>query len=209
MFFILLGERGAKLNQKNHSTIPNNETADNPNPESTQMLLQLHLAEYQALTNRCTYWISLQFAVFSILLVYLGLVAQVWNSLNRAFLIWGSALVVEIVAVLWSQLLSEQYLAIHYLERELRPLIERLVKGKSFWGYEPYLARQRGTRHIWWEFSMVLPMLLVIIAITLVRLPLSLEDYVGLFLNASLFIFLMMKTISFVRIRRSFSSAPS
>lgn len=194
--------------RKHKPTTSQNEPPNKISPECAQLLIQLHVAEYQALTNRCTYWISLQFAAVSVLLVYLGLVATVWNSLNHAFLIWGSAVVGQIVAIVWLQLLSEQYRVIRYLETVLRPMVNPLInEASSFWGYEPHLAEDRGTHPVWWEYSMTVPMLFIIVILIWLRRPFSSGDYFGLLLNIILFGFLVWQNVSSVNIRRSIFSA--
>ena len=59
--------------------------------------LQAYLAEYQAITTRNTYWLTLQYALFPILGAAIAVLAQMWNqfgndpsfgSLPHRILIW-------------------------------------------------------------------------------------------------------------------------
>src|SRR5437762_8400043 len=110
------------------------------------LMINLHIAEYQALTTRCTYWITMHFALLSVIPIYLTVVAAIWfshSSIDRRLLFWGSGLMLQTLGWIWMQTQGEQYLAVLYMEQVLRPSIHRLVNEAQFWCYEPYLARMR------------------------------------------------------------------
>src|SRR5947209_15880088 len=88
-------------------------------PGLMNIVAQAHLNEYQALTMRNTYWITLQFACWPILLLYVALVAQVWNVLNKSLLIWGSGVIVQVVILTWYQCGHEMYNNVVYMESQL------------------------------------------------------------------------------------------
>lgn len=120
-------------------------------PRDASLLVQLHLAEYQALTTRNTYWITLQYGVWPILLLVLTLVAQVRTSFNPELLVWGAALIIQGGVLAYYASLYEIYNNIRYIETALRPLVEALVSSRRFWGYEPYVSRHRALSPSWWE----------------------------------------------------------
>jgi hypothetical protein len=131
----------------------------NPAPrilEPSRELLQLCIAEYQMLTTRNTSWITLQYAVYTLMAVYLGLVVQAWSaqsSLSHVTLIWLSAIILQIL--IWASLETgcEQYSNIIYMERDLRIRIEHLVGHRTFWGYEQYMSSSRTRGQDRWEWK--------------------------------------------------------
>lgn len=147
--------------------------------------LQVHLTEYQSLTSRCNYWISIQFALLPLFLAVVGIVAEMWKSaLNRGLLLWGGMLVIQVITLIWVQLGLEIYNAVLYMECELRPLVGRPSSAaQHLWGYEAFLARQRSRAPRWEEFGMVVGNLIAIALIAAFRLPLSGRDWLGLGVN--------------------------
>jgi hypothetical protein len=132
-----------RLNTLMQSTSSAASTQENSN----MGLIYVHLAEYQTLTTRCTYWITMQYAALTVILVYLSFAASLWNSVtDRRLLYWGSALILQVIGLFWMQIQGEQYTAILYIERVLRPaLSQAVVHTSQFLCYEPFLARIRKT----------------------------------------------------------------
>jgi hypothetical protein len=118
----------------------------------TQNLVNLHIAEYQALTTRCTYWITLQSALWPILILSLGLFAQMENFIEREVIIWCAATVVQVIAIAYYSAMLEHYTAVCYIEQKLRPLVETAIGQYSFWQYEPNLKGQRAQNPALWEY---------------------------------------------------------
>jgi hypothetical protein len=110
-----------------------------------QMLLQLCIAEYQALTTRASYWIVLQIGLLPVVPVYLVLAVTVWQSgvIVREVVAWTTLVGLQMIALLWSQALLEQFAIVKYIECYLRTVIDTLTPSDSFWGYEPFLVTQR------------------------------------------------------------------
>jgi hypothetical protein len=136
--------------------------------ELRQLLTQLHSVEYQALTTRATYFITLMAGVFPLIGIYLALVIQLWRpsgiSLSVAFdsllqyqgrracLLWGNLLVLQVMLFWWGQFLVEQYKIVLYVETDLRAKLRDLVQDRRFWGYEGFLMRGRNEFFAtWWE----------------------------------------------------------
>lgn len=170
----------------------------------TSYLIQLHIAEYQALTTRNTYWMTMQFALFPMLLLFMALVAQLWNSLDHAVLLWGSALVAQLIVVVWYQAGWEQYNNVRYMERELRPSITNLLRENEFWKYELYLRQQRSRILVWWEYPASFSSFVVLLVIAQLRRPWLALDYYAFAINALMFIFIVWLNINLVRTRHDF-----
>jgi hypothetical protein len=112
-------------------------------------VLQVHLAEYAALTTRITYWITLQFALWPIGIVFLAFVAQVWPKSDAArqhFLLWLGLVGLQLIGFVWYVAAWEQYGDVAYLETVLRPRVASILGGaKDFWTYEQSRARKLGS----------------------------------------------------------------
>ena len=171
-----------------------NETAEiRTSDQRLQALLQLYIAEYQALTTRNTYWITLQYALWPILILSLALLAQVPSLLPKQVLAWSAAVIVQVIVVAYYGAAYETYNNVRYIEHELRPLVRAIVGGSPFWNYERYLKQRRALAPAWWEYG---PIILSVGAPSIVgwaRLPWSVSDYVwfaatliGVILSASL-----------------------
>lgn len=124
--------------------------------DRARTLFDLHIAEYQAITMRNTYWITLQWAVYPILVVYIGAAIQLWKPETSLTSLFGSsAIMLQLLAIAWLHTVSEQFNNLLYLERYLRPEIARLVGTPEFWHYEPHLARSREqtTPKLEWKYG--------------------------------------------------------
>ena len=173
--------------------------------KTSLLLLQVHLAEYQALTTRCTYWLVVEYGFYSVLAIYVALVGQIWNTMSHALLAWGSGVVVQLIELVWLATVVERYRATRYIERELRAMVRSLVEADSFWGYESHLARMRGAGNtLWAEYMPVVLTLVGLVLIAFLRHPLSREDYLWLALNVALFVCIVMMTVGVVRTRWDF-----
>lgn len=155
-------------------------------------LLQLHIAEYNALTTRGTYRIYLQSMLWPLLAIALALVVQVAQGAQAGqgpkpfspqMLAWGTAFVVQIIVFNFYAFLIELYRDILYVERELRPLVERIVGESPFWKYEWWLKGQRGGGAMWWEYATIGVSAAALVLAGGLRLPWSLGDYIGVTVN--------------------------
>lgn len=173
-------------------------------PTLDDRLLTAHLAEYNALTTRCTYWIALQYGLWPLVGVVVVIVAQLWNSTpNHALLVWGSGVLIQLIMLAFNQTLREIYNAIRYLERYVRPSVQILTGQRDVWGYETYNAAQRSPVATWWEYGVPLGVLIALVSLIIV-LPLKRPDVIGIGLNGLLFIATVVQSQTIVRIRREF-----
>ncbi len=107
--------------------------------------LETHLAEYSALSNRLTYWITLQYATYAIAAGALGFVASGWGRIDDRMLAWACGLI--IILILWAlaQTNFEIFTYVVYIEKQLRPRVEQLLGSDLFWGFEAYVDSLRQT----------------------------------------------------------------
>ncbi len=166
--------------------------------------LDLHIAEYEALMTRNTYLVTLQFSLWPILLLFFTLLAQIWNSIDHGILIWSTGVALQLIGAAWVQLIWEQLNNIQYLESKVRPLIAASMHGSRFWQYESYLAYYRGGIFLG-DYWLTLAAILALSLAAYVRWPLLIVDYAGLVINACVAVFLTIKTIGLVKLRRRLS----
>src|SRR5258707_1254022 len=130
-----------------------------PSPDAAASLVQLHSAEYEALMTRATYFITIMATIWPLMILFLTLVIGGWkpsgvslgtalNSLRsrgagRSVFVWGNLFVVQIMLLVWAQLLLEQYTIVFYLESDLRRTIQNqeLAGSFQFWNYERFLMQ--------------------------------------------------------------------
>jgi len=186
---------------------PKDDHVDVTELGSHEQLLQVHLAEYQALTNRCSYWTTVQVALLPLFLILIGIVAQLWNmSQNRNLLVWGGMIILQLLIVTYLHIGIEIYQAVCYMECELRPLVRAtLCTHELFWRYERFLVQRRGKGPIWEEYILPLCDFAAMILTTLLFLPDSKSGYAALGVNLLLMTLILTDTWRFVDIRRRFT----
>ena len=176
-------------------------------------LIQLHIAEYQALTTRGSYWIVLQVSLLPIIPIYLALAAQMWQSgvILREVVIWMTLAGLQIVGIVWAQTVLEQYALVRYVECYLRPMVEKTMSSADFWGYEPHLIKNRAVATAFAEptVAILCSAFLMITCITRYRirpwLNLSWWDICGVMANLGLLVLLWKRTLTAQRIRREWT----
>lgn len=160
--------------------------------------INLHIAEYNALTTRTTYFINFQFILLTALLAWIIVIVTIWDSKLEHIYIWGLLLGAQLIGIINAFVTHEYYNIVTYLESDLKPEIIKLIKNKSFWSYESFLIKERGKKNIknwklFFEFLAVIFSGVIIIAIFIYRIhEWILGDYIGLFLNI---IFLIIQFI--------------
>src|ERR1035437_6076449 len=122
-----------------------------------QSRVDLHIAEYEALTMRNTYWITLQYAIYALGAAYLGFVVQARNSVPTGTLIWASLLALQLLAWAMLQTQFEIFANVAYLERHLKPKVQELIGNSPCWEYEVFMAQRRATgfTHFEWRFGLL------------------------------------------------------
>ena len=181
-------------------------------------LLQISLAEYTALTNRITSWITLQFFVWPILLAYFAIAAQVWNAhlLPAAVLNWGGVLVAEVTVIHWYHAAAEMYGNANYLETVLRPCVQRLVPRQEFWGWERFRHGSEGRWPTWnelWPVPALMAGVLMAVWHTHPAIFASwnlgaVADVLAFTCTALLMVGIIRKMLDLVQSRRHFSATP-
>ena len=122
--------------------------------ENLTQLSNAHFAEYTALTMRLTYWIYIQYAVYGLAAVGLGVVARVFQPDSKPYECWIFLFIVLTIG--WAILQTQQEIVSTaiYIERDLRPAIQRLLlDSNDVWRWEQFVNETRGREQgvIGWE----------------------------------------------------------
>jgi hypothetical protein len=175
---------------------------------SSDYLIQAHLNEYQALTMRNTYWITLQFACWPTILLYLTLGAQLWNLVDHLFLIWTSGAIVQLAIMIWQRAAYEIYNNTVYMETTLRHQIQSLIEDHAdFWGYERYLHGRQKKGPLWHEAWPALLCLLGYLYCLLYhrpKLPIkewTIPNWTGISLNFFMLVAIFIQHAQLIKIR--------
>jgi len=205
------GERVAMNPDPSPSSVPestHDTSSDNLSPEHQ---LDVHLAEYSALTNRCTYWLAFQVPIWTALIAFLGLIPLLWPYWDHFRLASLVGIGSQLLVLIWFQTIEEQYRAISYIQCQLRPKVDPLIGTPDFWKYEAFSAGRRDPLNWWgeWVFPAVTLSGLFLLAIPVLRQPEDLlRDHVFVLLlvfNLVLVTIQFLKTWTRVCLRQSIS----
>lgn len=169
--------------------------------------IDLHIAEYNTLTNRATNFINIQFVLLTALLAWVVVIGQIWNPNLNYLLSWGLLLGAQIIGVINSNMAWETYTIVRYIESDLRPKVVALIKKESFWNYESYLTTQRGVKlNFAWvpfmDFFWVVLAGIVLAAVTIYRFQnWAFIDWVLFIINLVIFIAMTIRTYHTVRMK--------
>jgi len=102
-------------------------------PEDCRMLLDLHIAEYTALTTRNTYYTTIAASFLQAGLIFLTVGAAAWGFLKEDHgpLIWGLGLGVQALFIAFNLNTEENYTTILYIVHTIL-LSENSAGARSF-----------------------------------------------------------------------------
>src|SRR5262249_12673869 len=110
--------------------------------ESTGNDLKMHLAEYQALTQRSTGLIGQMFAVMAIGFAFLGILINNWDpqAPEHRHILWPALLVEQVIVLFWLGLRHTEIGITIYIDTKLRKMCTaKLAPGELFWQYHSFL----------------------------------------------------------------------
>jgi hypothetical protein len=119
-------------------------------------VLSAHIAEYTALTTRLSYWLTLQYVIYSVAGIFLAFVAEALagKGVDHVTIAWAGCLGLQTLVWAWLQTGSEVLQTAIYLEG-LRLKVSELLHS-DVWGFEKYLAdvRSKGYVRFEWRFGL-------------------------------------------------------
>ncbi len=167
--------------------------------------LDVHIAEYSALTTRCTYFTNIQNVVLSAFIGWLTFMIGFMITHPTYYIFWGTILGSQVFGIISAWLLYEEYNIVRYLESSLRPLIMNILNHDNFWQYQVYNKKKRTKYYKVWESFGVIIAFFIIFLTTIIRIVFRywecLGDTLGLALNLLAFILYTYRTYCAVRIR--------
>lgn len=163
------------------SAIPAQDARVDPG-KGFEKLLHLHIADYQAITNRSTVWITIQHAFWPLLGTFYLLAAAVQGSLDEDVFAWSIPLGTLALVQTYYFALHEVYSNAKYVERVLKYMVVAgiPVRSDEFWRFETYLKDRRGKRPMWGEWFPLTLGIVSIVTTVLRTISWSGFDYVGL-----------------------------
>jgi hypothetical protein len=131
-------------------------------------IIQLHAAEYMALTTRVTYVDLFSATVWGLIVAFITIVANSWERIAaRGVLVWTSVIAIQLMLIVISSFMQDHYAIVLYLETDLRRLVVESGIDLEFWSYEKFLAKRRTSAvSTPWEWT-IPPLALVPIALAL------------------------------------------
>src|SRR5689334_10829650 len=120
---------------------------DHLDPKARDSLIQLHIAEYNALTSRITNWLTLLNGVWVLMATVVVIIPYIWSLLpeeGHNSVLYLALAAVQIMLCVWAHMMFDQYSTIRYIEVQLRPKVALLVGHEQFWLYEAYMGPCRG-----------------------------------------------------------------
>lgn len=149
--------------------------------------LQLHIAEYNALTTRGTYLINIQVVLLLGMVSWLGITAVFFDN-SHPLAPWIIILVGQVIGVIATWLLLEEHNIVLYLETTLRPRINKISSFRFYWQYESFLTARRAKTYVSIEFIASIFAALGIAWVITRRYGLwNTKDLIGLVLNMIVF----------------------
>lgn len=185
--------------------------AVDPSSRNARLELELlvHLAEYNALTMRNTYWITLQYACWPIMILFWGCAAQLWDKVPQTLLIWVCGAVTQAVVASWCEAGHDIYNNATYIEHNLRPKIRSLLQVDQFWGYESFLKGQRGKGPLWYEYWPMVGLVGLLGLTIAYKRPWFLGDSVGAAFYSAVLVIIVRNTMRLVKERKGITCKAS
>lgn len=179
-----------------------------PTTPNVAGLISLHVAEYQSLTTRCTYWIMLQYALWPILVGAMSVLASAKSGAvaSDQVLTWAALTIVQLIFVGFYAALGETYSNTLYMEGVLRPAASQLIGSRQFWMYESWLAKRRPLNPWWWEWLPALFCGGALFAVLVLRAPLNTTDWVAFAVNLPITILVFFLAFSVPGLRIEIAS---
>jgi hypothetical protein len=168
----------------------------------TKNLLNLHISEYNALTTRQTYYMSMQIVLIAAALAWPLVFVSIWHKGPDYLVIWCFIFGWQIIDLMIIFCFYDSFLIVLYLENKLKPKIGKLINSDNFWGYHPFLSKKRGRIYSSIElFNIIGVIVLFTFVIKYQCKTWTLGDWIGLVINIVPFIFLIKVTYNSIKTR--------
>jgi hypothetical protein len=187
---------------------PENPSGRGPEVDAsdTAAVLELHLYEYQALTTRVTYLVTMLYALWPLVFGALAFLASLWDTHRHSYVEWTGLLLGETLAAAFYFTSCEICTHVCYIETDLRHRVAKITADPEFWGWEPWLSRFRSGLHSsqglrWWELWPSWCTAAAICVIGISRWPWSVGDYAAVALGTVGFSVILVLSLRLRKIR--------
>lgn len=173
-----------------------------------EYLINLHIAEYNMLTSRCTYFMNFQLLILT---ATLGTIGIVWNNNSHWLLSWWFYLTLQVYGIISAVMFKENYAVLYYLEKELKTSLHKLKIPKQFWKYEEKLQELRLQQKVaaqdFLEWLIVVIMAVFFLCVTIFHNNFShyqlLESFLGFMLGLGSLVFYYRQMKEAIRLRKA------
>jgi hypothetical protein len=171
-----------------------------------EIRINLIIAEYNALTTRCTYIINLQSIILTVAVTWILIFVTVWDTIQYNVIIWAVFFGAQLIGWIGSILTYDLYNIVRYIESSLRPEIIDLIKDDRFWRFELYLKKARSHTHIATnEIGGSIFVLILFIVLIVYRINLwEPWDWIGVLANLVMFAMFSKKALQAMNLRSKF-----
>jgi transposase len=118
--------------------------AAEPTNDSKKHQLDMHVAEYCALSTRHVYSLMLQYSVWAGVAVYWAFLVTLYQRVPAGWIAWAAIFGLEMAATGWYFNLADLYTNVCYMQTRLRPQVQEIIGIEDVWGYESFLIERRG-----------------------------------------------------------------
>src|SRR5579871_674100 len=185
--------------------------------EFRRMLLDLHRDEYQIQSTRITYWITLQYATYTITAIGLGFLLQAFGSIQPLTIALTATLLGQVFVLAMIHVNQEMFGSVIYIEQHLKPKVRELLGehgSAGFWEYEKHLAAERKAQSVkGFEVQYVLMAILALVVmigiVSVIWTSLHVLSswtklhFFWLFCNVCVSLMIVAKLPEFIRMQRS------
>lgn len=151
-------------------------------------ILQIHLAEYQAVSSRATTLLTVNSGILAVVIGIVGLGVSLWYGKDyrpNNIIFWSLLFITQMLEFIWLTILYEILSNAYYIESVIKPKLAELVGAKDYLLYEAFIQRLPGKR-----FEIILEMGVAFIVPFLLAKSSSIlgsdfkeSDYIGLMAN--------------------------
>lgn len=169
-------------------------------------IIDLHIAEYNALTMRCTYIMTIHVVLLAALVTWLTVMGSMIET-KPSWFKWITISGAQIFAIISAMYLYGYYIIILYLETILKPTISESLKTEKNWRYQSFVSENRIKGFVVWEFSGLLIDVGIIITISLLQPQWAIADLFWFLFNIVLLFIYFHRISNAVKIRLKIKKA--
>jgi|WetSurMetagenome_2_1015567.scaffolds.fasta_scaffold487516_1 hypothetical protein len=173
------------------------------NTKFSKKQIDLHIAEYNALTTRITYLINIQFILLTVGVTWILIAMNLFSSIKNNVVLWIVLFGGQLIGYFASRMSVDIYTIARYIESSLKPDIKEIINHNKFWNWELYLNKGHyGLHRAINDLGVVLFFVIILFLFLFYRLQYWQKwDWFGFSLNLLLLVIYFIKAFSAMIIR--------